>query len=214
MVSLNKLFFLLLWLAFRLPCFGQETNQPPANFDLLRSFTDSSFQELLAVKVISADDPVQIVIFAKDTSFAAVQKSMIHDLLLNQYQFDSIVSEKGSLFSGKRIFFRWVNWQITYLALKKKIWQRKRFERNLYADYFVEVSDVQQEKLLFSRHFQRHYRDVLRKKDIRLVETPAYACTAGKYFQQQGVWKKWLKPVFLFAISGTVIYLFYSMRTE
>ncbi len=214
MVSLKKLFFLLLWFAFRPPCFGQETKQPPANFDLLRSFADSSFQELLAAKVITPNDPVQVVIFAADTSFAEVQKSMIYDLLLNRFQFRLVLSEKNSVSSGKRIIFRWVNWQITYLALKKKIWQRKRFERNLNADYFVEVSNVQQNKLLFSRHFQRHYKDALSETDIRRVKTPAYAWLAGEYIQRRGFWKKWLEPVFLFAISGTVIYLFYSMRTK
>ncbi len=184
------------------------------NLNLLESILDTTLNQLFAKNIIRSDDSVKIKVVADDSIFAVTQKYLVEEKILNKYKITLYTNSDNHTFLGKIITLRWLNWQILYKPVKSKFWQKNNIQRNLMFDFFVEVSSSSESKVLFSRRFQNQYKDIIKKSDMEKTENPNLSFTVGELKQSKGIYTKWLKPVFLFAISATVIYLFYSIRSK
>ena len=206
--------FLLLLAAQNQSQARQEVPQVKSNLRLLENILDNALQGLKSNNILLSGDSITVNVITNDSIFSATQKSILQEILFNKYKMILYTNTKKNTLSGKIITFRWLNWQILYKPLKRRFWQKKNIQRNLVADFFVEFSSNSENKILFSKRFQHENIDILKENEIKIVQNPQLLFTLGILEQSKGVYKKWLEPVFLFAISGGVIYLFYSIRSK
>jgi len=184
-----------------------------SNIIILEDFIQSTLNELLQNNTFSAKDTVVVEVISNDTTFSSVQLSLISGFLHNTRSFNIFSNTETSSKCNKKMTFRWLNWEIKYTQMKKRFWQKKRFQRNLKANFFVEVFSSNN-KLLYSKQVKKEFEDILKKDEIGKVQNSDLKFTLGKIKEKGSFVNKFVEPVFLFAISGTVIYLFYSIRSQ
>lgn len=209
-------FFILITLAGILENqkLAAQTPELITNLNLLESILDSTLKNLFEKTIIVPDDSVLFLVVADDSMFAAVQKSLLQEQLFNKYRIKLYTNSDIDTFLGKIVTLKWLNWQILYQPVKVNFWRKKKIQRNLMFDFIVEVSKSSESKILFSKRFQNQYNDILKKENLEKTENNNLLFTIGNLKKSNGIYNKWLKPVFLFAISGSVIYLFYTIRSK
>ena len=89
--------------------------------------------------------------------------------------------------------------------------QAKSVERTCEIELHLELVDSQQ-KVLFSESLKESYQDTLKKRDIKSVENVELAYTHGR--QQGSLLSKIYEPILISVITGMVIFLFYSYRSQ
>lgn len=189
-------------------------NEPKSNLKHLKNILESTINELVKEGVLNEQDSLVVQVISNDTAFSSIQKSFINNIFINKHNISVFsISENNSL-SGKLVIFRWVDWIIKYEKIKHHFWQKQKFQRNLKADFFVEVLNRKDNKILFSKNVKKDEINSIKSSDLEKIQNPKYGFTMGQIIKKDGLLKRWLEPVFLFAISGTVVYLFYSIRSQ
>lgn len=204
--------FLFLLVILNISHADQEKN-PESNLKFLEILLNTTLADLKNNEVLNENDSVFFKVVSADSSFSSIQESFIDNTALNKFNLN-VYSSSEKFSMGKLVIIRWIEWSINYKKINRRFWQRQKFQRNLKADFFVEVLNRKDNKLLFCKNVKRDTKSIINRKEILKIQNPEYAFTRGQFVETKGVLKKWLEPIFLFAISGAVIYLFYSLRTQ
>jgi hypothetical protein len=191
-----------------------QNNEPKSNLKHLENILESTINELVKQSVLNERDSLSVKVISDDSTFSSIQTSFINNSFLNDYNFSVYSQNENNSLSGKLVIFRWVDWIIKYEKIKRRFWQKQKFQRNLKADFFVEVFNRKDNKILFSKNVKKNEIDTIKNSDFENIQNPKYAFTMGQMLKNDSLLKRWLEPVFLFAISGTVVYLFYSVRSK
>ena len=214
MVRIIRIIYLVLFVFFTYQFSNADSpSEIKSNILVLENFIQSTLVELIQNDPFTAKDTVVFDVISNDTTFSQIQLSFIRGFLYDTKKLNILSKSKSSSKYNKKVTFQWLNWEITYTQMKKRFWQKKRFQRNLKADFFVEVFSYTN-MLLYSKKFEKEFEDIVKKDEIAKVQSPDLEFTLGNIEEKRGLVNKVIEPVFLFAISGTVIYLFYSIRSQ
>ncbi len=103
--------------------------------------------------------------------------------------------------------------RITYeSAGKKLLFFNKGVRRQVNAHSRLILENTRG-RVLFSEIITGEYRDVIAGSQREKVENPQYPFTMGTKKTSPFI-NRWLEPVLITAATSTVIYLFYSLRSE
>ncbi|RMH86176.1 MAG: hypothetical protein D6681_16000 [Calditrichaeota bacterium] len=89
---------------------------------------------------------------------------------------------------------------------------KKGLRRIVEGSYHLQIANDRQQ-ILFSRRIGGSFEDVIPEKILTQVEDEAYPFTRGVKSGNSFV-TRWLEPVLITATTATVIYLFYTLRSE
>lgn len=89
--------------------------------------------------------------------------------------------------------------------------QRHQVARVCRADLHIRLVDPRQ-RILITDNFGSSIRDVIDKKQIERVENVRYPFATAS--RSKGFFKTWVEPLTVSAVTGTIIYLFYSFRSK
>ncbi len=214
---LHKLLHLLA--AFLLLATGSltaaEVIPPKTNLEWLTSVLDSTLTKLVQQQVITAGDTISVTVAANDTAFATFQLIWLREHLLNDYRNVVVIDRmENNISGGKQIQFHWLDWRVRYTPLTRNFWQRRQFQRNLLSNFFVEIFNCADGQLVFSQQFSYQNQDVLSDQEMKWSKQPGYGFTAGIYEQANKNSRHYTTSIFLFAVSGAIIYLFYAIRSR
>ena len=182
------------------------------NLQWLEDILDSALTDLIDRNVLKMGELVHLKVFSIDTVFNDFQNSYIRRKLLSKYNVTVVSANGGSIRFDKKIIIRWVNWQVSFEVEKKKFWHKIKYQRNLAADFFVEIEDSKTKAMVYTNRYQKNQLDLI--FHLNAVQTENLPFTMGHVIEKKEIIPGWVEPVFLFAISGTVVYLFYSIRSE
>jgi len=190
-------------------------NPPKTNLEWLTTVLDSTLNQLIQQSALSYDDTVIVMVTAADTAFVAFQLVWLRGRLLNNYRNGVVINRaKDSVFTGKQIHFRWLDWQVRYTPVERKFWQKQRLQRNLLSDFFVEVLNCANDRLIYSQRFLYQQQDRVGIDEIKSIEQSGFGFTAGIFEQVNKGRHNRLESIFLLAISGTILYVFYAIRSR
>jgi len=189
-----------------------EDKEITTNLQWLEDILDSALTDLIDRNVLKMGELVHLEVFSIDTVFNDFQNSYIRRKLLSKYNVTVVSANGGSIRFDKKIIIRWVNWQVSFEVEKKKFWHKTKYQRNISADFFVEIEDSKTKEMVYTNRYQKSQLDLI--FHLNAVQTENLLFTMGHVIEKKGIIPGWVEPVFLFAISGTVVYLFYSIRSE
>ena len=217
MSPFRSLCFLLAWLSITfVPASGysQEEDRLTTSLELLETFLDSCLTALETEGLFGSGDSVRIEVMSVDSTFSGFQYLWLADRLRSKY--NAVVLSKSSPGGGHslKVLLRWVDWKINYVPFRNKFWRKGRYQRNLAADFYVEVEDQNAGNTNHSQRFEYAYQDSLKGDQIGRVENKEFAFTVGLIERSRSNLSRWLEPAFLFAITGAVVYIFYAIRSD
>jgi hypothetical protein len=185
------------------PGHGQE---PVTTFEWLAVLMDSVTSDLDQQGHLTGEDPVLIRVHANDSLFAAVQRSLLRERLLAA---GTKVIGRAGAGPYRTLSLRWVEWSVDYRPLGG---QSPQYERNLRAVFFVEMVD-RGSQVVHARRLENALRDILSQSQRDAASSPSLPFTMASRLVATDAHPLWRKT-FLFAITATVVYLFYSIRSQ
>ena len=206
---------LLFWL---LPAFvsGQKVQEAGAvsNLQFLNRMLDSTLAGLVSGGVLSPPETVKVVVKAGDSLFASyVQDFLANGLFERGMQVASGPGGTPSAKAGKTLVLRWIEWSVSYIPVHRWFGLRKSgYQRNISAEYIVQLLKPPDGRVIYSSKVRRTLHSPV--ADISAAEKGRYPFLHGQMLQKRRRFLSLLEPVFLFAISGTVVYLFYAVRSK
>ncbi len=96
-------------------------------------------------------------------------------------------------------------------AINYKKLKAKKLQRNVDVEIFISVKGANK-KLLLSRVLKQSRSDTVNVNDKKRIENPQQSFTQGS--QRQSFIRKISEPVIVSLITGFIIYLFYSYRSQ
>ncbi len=193
---------------------SQKVGEMPNNLELLEMFLESSVKELADEGFLHPGGKVGIEVISIDTDFASFQRIWLTEKLSSNHNIIVMTKDSSTANHSIKIRFRWINWQIDYIPLKHKFWRKGKYQRNLIADFFVEVEDQSDKKIIYSKRYEQDHRDLLNGAQLDHVKTKELSFTFGRLDTKKSNLRRLLEPAFLFAISGAVVYIFYAIRSD
>ncbi len=98
------------------------------------------------------------------------------------------------------------------IGYKRSSVLKKMLQRSLHIEFAVRILDAEN-RLLFSQILSRDSQDVIGRKDLAAVENSALPFTVGK-MESRPLFERMIEPLVISCVTGGIIYLFYSMRTQ
>ncbi|MBN2357253.1 hypothetical protein JXO59_14145 [candidate division KSB1 bacterium] len=109
----------------------------------------------------------------------------------------------------RQIYYAPVHVSIEYKASGSV---KGRMERLVQVALLLRILD-DDDRVLFSQTVSHDVQDSIRRKDIHRIENPAYSFTKGE-IKSAGLLNRLLEPLLVTIVTGGIIYLFYSFRTQ
>lgn len=104
--------------------------------------------------------------------------------------------------------------ELVYRPLPRKFFLRHgKLER--VASVLVELGarDLRSGQIRFQKIWQETATDTLEQRFLSRLEDPKLPFTVGRW-EKEGGGFSWLEPALITAVTGTIIYLFYSLRSR
>lgn len=187
---------------------------PLNNQQWLENILDSILTKMIDHNVLKDGEVIQIEVISIDSSFNNYQRTFLRQKLL--FGLNAILSTENSkeYIADKKLLLRWIKWDINYTLTKKHFWQKSQYLRNLTADFFVEIEDLNSKAIIFVERFRFDKNDTISKSKLKSIRNINLPFAMGNFTEKKGIMAGLVEPLFLFAISGTVVYLFYSIRSQ
>ena len=191
----------------------KHSRSPKTNLKALTAFLDSALVQIFTTDVLGRGDTITVAALSPDTSFSVYVRRWVENRLVAKWGCPVQAFSPVRNVRGKRLLFQWQDWKISYRPLRKWLGLRSAgWRRNISASAIVQVVDFASGNVVFSRQMNLGLKDVVRSPES--VETRLLPFTRGVQEKHRTGFLGILEPVFLFAISGTVIYLFYAVRSQ
>ena len=206
-----KRFFLYLFVSFLFPAnaFSQKSQTPPNQeiiagiftYPVLQILSDSlKVKEAIAIK---SDKP--------ETFPSWVAQILSDSCLSKNFLVYSPPDSGGTTNYMVTVSNPWV--EITYQSAGRRwLLFKKGLKRTIEGGYHLQITDSEQ-RLLFSRQISGIAQDVIAEKMIEQVENNNLPFTKGTKLKSAFI-TRWLEPIVITAATMTVVYLFYSLRSE
>ena len=97
-------------------------------------------------------------------------------------------------------------------AGRKWLFFKKGLHREVQGGYRLQVENPDG-RLIFSGNIAGEYRDVISSGAQKIVENPDLGFTKGTKSGSSFI-KRWMEPVIITVATATVVYLFYTLRSE
>jgi len=97
-------------------------------------------------------------------------------------------------------------------AGQKLLILNKGFRRSVTAEFRLIISD-QHSRIWVNKQFKAEYTDIIPASVIRDVENKGKSFTTGTKKQSTFI-NRWLEPVIITTATATVVFLFYSLRSD
>lgn len=186
----------------------------PTNLQWLESVLDSSLTNIVKQNVLKSNETVYLEVTSNDPVFNDFQQSYLRQKFLIDSNVTIVHGNLDVNSYDKKLVIRWVNWKVIFQKKKKMFWRKSKYLRNLLADFFVEVEDLNSSTVIYAKRNNYQLSDIINNEKLKSIRNIQLPFTMGQLIENKGIVSRLMEPVFLFAISGTVVYLFYSIRSE
>ena len=177
--------------------------KPLTNFDLVKECYDSLFLSFLQ-ELPGRADPLSLVALEPSLDMNWIVKHQWIEQL-EEMGFNKIISGNSKKNQYNTLFFRPVLQQVNYEKDGKYV------ERRICVECYVQCLDTLNQ-VLFSRFLVQSKRDRIRKKHINHVENPLIPMTHKSQITSK--WQKFVEPLLISLVSGTIITIFYTYRSK
>ncbi len=184
------------------------------NQQMLDNILDSTLTKMIDQNVLKNGEVIQIEVISTDSSFDNYQRTFLRQKLLSRLNVILSTGNSKEYIADKKLILKWTQWDINYTLTKKHFWQKSKYLRNFSADFFVEVEDLNSKTIIFAERFRFDENDTISKSKLKSIRNINLPFAMGNFTKKKGIMAGLVEPLFLFAISGTVVYLFYSIRSE
>lgn len=192
--------------------------EPQSNIVIFNKLADDIFNRFIAKTGI--DSNVNVIL--QNSEPAADGDWFIEQLFiskLNKQHIDSIVVlphkvEIDTIGQRHAVF---IKYKIAELAVRyishDSFWTRKPIDRRIDVNIRTRVTRLSDGLLIHGGFFPASYSDKINWQDISKIENPRLAFTTAPKPAYSG-FKKYINPIFIMGVSGIIIYLFYSFRSN
>lgn len=203
------LLYLLISILYSVNAFAREP-QPPSNQEIisqiftppvLRILTDSlKIKESIAIK---SSEPEA---FASWVAQILTDSCLSKNFLVYSPPDSGVISVYTITVSNP-----WV--EITYQSAGRRwLLFKKGFRRTIEGGYHLQITDGEQ-RVLLGRQISGMVQDVIPEKMIERVESNNLPFSKGTKLKPAFI-TRWLEPIVITAATMTVVYLFYTIRSE
>lgn len=197
-----------IFILFSISLYGQKT--PVTNEKILSNLLVSPVLTHLSDSLNKTDN----LLFNSNlkTSFSTWIQQILSDSCLQRNYLVYSMPKSDSL-SLTRVIISNPTSQIIYRdAGRKWLFFNKGIYRNIQADFHLQVID-KNNRLLLSKTIAGQYEDKIKHKDIQQIENPENLFSKGTKSGSKFI-KRWLDPLVISAATMTMVYLFYTARSN
>jgi len=183
---------------------------PPTNQEIISRMFVTPFLELLsdslnidgAISIKSAQNEL----FSNWTAQILTDSCLRKKILVYSPPDSGEAADYSIVVSDPRV-------QITYQSAGRR-WLvfRKGLNRRIEGGYHLKITD-RERRVLVSRYIAGFEQDIVPNNAIEAIESDALPFTKGTKLGSTFI-KRWLEPVIITAATMTVVYLFYSLRSQ
>ncbi len=92
-------------------------------------------------------------------------------------------------------------------------WKTKSVIRNIVAELWMQIYDGKNGRVLWSGALRREFTDRIKPDQLKSLENPYLSFTSAPA-PPPVHFKKIVEPTFIIGVTGTIVYLFYSLRSK
>lgn len=184
---------------------------PPTNQEVISRIFVTPFLEILSDS-LNIDDTISIESAQKEL-FANWTAQILTDSCLRRKILVYSPPDSGKGSAGYSIVVSDPRVQITYQSAGRRwLLFRKGLNRWIEGGYHLQITDREQ-RVLLSRYITGFEQDIVPNNAIDTIENDALPFSKGTKLESTFI-KRWLEPVIITATTMTVVYLFYSLRSQ